>query len=201
MALQAKAIVILAKTSAVAHAVASKAYIEAQIPILQASAAKLTALEMSGIAVASVLALTILKGLLGGNKSREPTEAEVAAVMARVEALGLGQAITPMSMSYITNTIRAVKKDMAAVMQPSSAPRYQSPGPVTAQFRGSAGAVSASCRVMFDLPWSADTAASAERAQFAALQTEFRGIVASRVEAFEKKDLELNQDQQNQASQ
>ena len=62
-----------------------------------------------------------------------------------------------------------------------------------AQFRGSLGAVSASHRVLTDLPWSADTAAAAERAQFTALRTEFRGIVASRVEVFEKKDLRQTQ--------
>ena len=78
-------------------------------------------------------------------------------------------------------------------MQPSSAPRYHSPGPVMAQFRGSLGAVSASHKVLTDLPWSADTAAAAERAQFTALRTEFRGIVASRVEVFEKKDLRQTQ--------
>ena len=46
---QAKAVVILAKTSTIAHAMASKAYIETQVPILQASAAKLTLESLSQV--------------------------------------------------------------------------------------------------------------------------------------------------------
>ena len=187
----AKAVVILAKTSAITYAVASKAYIEAQVPILKASAAKLTALEMAGIAVASVLALTILKGLMGGSKSREPmeagnkakepTEAELAgntaATLARVEVLGLGQAVTPMSVSSIMNTIRAVQKQQDDSLADSSCAHHPSPGPMIALFRGSPGSVSASVRVLLDFPWSAGVAAAAERAQSLALMGEFDGAV------------------------
>ena len=160
---------------------ATKAYIEAQIPILQASSARLTALEISGIAVASVLALTILKGLLGSNKVREPTEAEVAAAteatLARVEALGLGQVVTTMSVSSLMSTIQEVSKLQAGALTESSCAHPPSPGSMIALFRGSPGSVSTSVRVLLDFPWSADVVAAEERAQSLKVLTELDGAV------------------------
>ena len=85
---------MLAKTSVIAHVVATKAFAEAQIPILLASVAKLTAIEIAGIAVALALALLLIKGLVSG-KDKKQLEAEAAAaaaaMMARVNALDIGQ--------------------------------------------------------------------------------------------------------------
>ena len=69
-------------------------FIEVQAVLLQAAAANLTAFEMAGVAAASVLGLLVLNRLIRG-KDPKQIEAEAAAaaaaMIARVNSLGLGQ--------------------------------------------------------------------------------------------------------------
>jgi hypothetical protein len=86
-------VVILAKTSVISCVLATKAIIEAQLPILKSSAARLTAIQMSGVVMASVLALFLVRGLFSGKDEPKQviTEDQTSAMMERVESLGIGQ--------------------------------------------------------------------------------------------------------------
>ena len=61
----------------------------AQIPVLQASAAKLTAVEISGIAVAAVLVLCLVSGISRGVRSRKQETAASGAKPSEPPATGI----------------------------------------------------------------------------------------------------------------
>ena len=93
---QARAAFVIAKASFMANTLGSKAFIESQIPVLrscpqmiQATAAKLTALEVFGIVAATVIALLLLKRLFAGNDSGVELTAHAADVTATPSSAAL----------------------------------------------------------------------------------------------------------------
>ena len=112
---QAQAVVILAKSSVISHALATRAFIEAQVPVLQASATKLTALEVSGVAVAAtVVLLLLIKGILGGggNGSERTVDTSTSSVLKAVTSqLGSEKPIAKVEMDLTTSANLALVPD------------------------------------------------------------------------------------------
>ena len=129
---QARAAFVIAKASFMANTLGSKAFIESQIPVLrscpqmiQATAAKLTALEVFGIVAASVIALLLLKSLFAGNDSGVELTAHAADVTATPSsaALEVTQPSPAASLSCTADPPSSTAAESPEIKRKLSAPR------------------------------------------------------------------------------